>query len=230
MHRALITLSALLLSGLAFAQDVRPPAVIEAEIDGHIRSMRESLADIRALTEAAHTRAVQQQIRRKTQRIDDHIIRVEVLTDELLRASTLPPPDVVVIPPPVIVEEIPPPPPIGPIPYSPGDFQRVLAAVRGETFSDAKLQRLVAEHPAGFPVLVQEPLDRPMQRLVAGARSLESFRELGGGEVSDRLEHLDRARVESATRAVGGRRRHEKAANLTEARCTEHCHAWERVR
>jgi len=128
----MLPLLSLLLALPALAQDPRPPAVIEAEISGHLSAARESLADIESLIEAAHTRAVQQQIRRKVVRAEDHLNRVALLTSELSQYSRAP------MPPPLIIEEEPPPPFICP----PGDFQRIVAAIQGESFANEQLRVL----------------------------------------------------------------------------------------
>lgn len=99
---------------------------IEREIQRTLDQIRSDNQDIRELARAPRSAAVLQQIERKSLSIDQ---RLEVVAQLTARLAHQPPPG-------------PPPPPPGPVPVDPAEFAALLAAVKGESFPDDRLQRL----------------------------------------------------------------------------------------
>lgn len=115
-------LLALLALPLALAQQ----SPLEREIQRHLDQIRSDNRDIRELSGAATSRAVVEQIQRKSRQIDERLDVVASLTTRLAHQR---PPG-------------PPPPPTGPIPANPADFGVALAAVKSESFPGDRVERL----------------------------------------------------------------------------------------
>lgn len=151
MRSMLLTLSLLVLFVTPALAGPHPKAdALDRQLQDLVRLADEEVGSIQNLLDAADRRAVRQELRRKTDNLRDLLHEISGVSRQLAGVSTNtvvvleapPPPPVYVEPPPPKVVYVEPVVEEGPVACDAGDFERVLSAVKAESFSDGKQEVL----------------------------------------------------------------------------------------